>query len=90
MSNDEIKELIQLVVESGIAELEMQRGEDRVRIRRTIESARRGSFRAGHDRRDRAAQSPRHRRLAGRTNTSSNRQSSAPITTRPSPAIRLS
>jgi acetyl-CoA carboxylase biotin carboxyl carrier protein len=39
MSNDEIKELIQLVVESGIAELEVQRGEDRVRIRRTIESA---------------------------------------------------
>ena len=39
MSNDEIKELIQLVVESGIAELEVQRGEDRVRIRRSIESA---------------------------------------------------
>jgi acetyl-CoA carboxylase biotin carboxyl carrier protein len=38
MSNDEIKELIQLVVESGIAELEVQRGEDRVRIRRTVES----------------------------------------------------
>lgn len=37
MSNDEIRELIQLVVESGIAELELQRGEDRVRIRRTIE-----------------------------------------------------
>jgi acetyl-CoA carboxylase biotin carboxyl carrier protein len=39
MSNEEIKELIQLVVESGIAELEVQRGEDRVRIRRSIESA---------------------------------------------------
>src|ERR1700733_1993968 len=37
MSNDEIKELIQLVVESGIAELEVQRGPDRVRIRRTLE-----------------------------------------------------
>jgi acetyl-CoA carboxylase biotin carboxyl carrier protein len=37
MSNDEIKELIQLVVESGVAELEVQRGEDRVRIRRTLE-----------------------------------------------------
>jgi acetyl-CoA carboxylase biotin carboxyl carrier protein len=37
MSNDEIKELIQLVVESGVAELEVQRGEDRVRIRRTME-----------------------------------------------------
>ena len=39
MSNDEIRELIQLVVESGIAELEVQRGEDRVRIRRTTEAA---------------------------------------------------
>jgi acetyl-CoA carboxylase biotin carboxyl carrier protein len=39
MSNDEIRELIQLVVESGIAELEVQRGEDRVRIRRTVEAA---------------------------------------------------
>jgi len=38
MSNDEIRELIQLVVESGIAELEVERGEDRVRIRRTFES----------------------------------------------------
>jgi acetyl-CoA carboxylase biotin carboxyl carrier protein len=37
MSIDEIRELIQLVVESGVAELEVQRGEDRVRIRRTIE-----------------------------------------------------
>lgn len=39
MSNEEIKELIQLVVESGIAELELERGGDRVRIRRTIEAA---------------------------------------------------
>jgi acetyl-CoA carboxylase biotin carboxyl carrier protein len=39
MSNDEIKELIQLVVESGIAELEVQRGDARVRIRRTLEPA---------------------------------------------------
>jgi acetyl-CoA carboxylase biotin carboxyl carrier protein len=38
MSNDEIRELIQLVVESGIAELEVERGDARVRIRRTIES----------------------------------------------------
>jgi acetyl-CoA carboxylase biotin carboxyl carrier protein len=37
MSNDEIRELIQLVVESGIAELELQRGDTRVRIRRTLE-----------------------------------------------------
>jgi len=37
MSHDEIKALIQLVVESGIAELEVERGEDRVRIRRALE-----------------------------------------------------
>ena len=36
MSNDEIKELIQLVMDSGIAELELQRGDNRVRIRRSI------------------------------------------------------
>ena len=36
MSNDEIKELIKLVVDSGIAELELQRGENRVRIRRSM------------------------------------------------------
>jgi len=35
MSNDEIKELIQLVLDTGIAELEVERGETRVRIRRT-------------------------------------------------------
>jgi acetyl-CoA carboxylase biotin carboxyl carrier protein len=35
MSNDEIKQLVQLVIDSGIAELEVQRGQDRVRIRRT-------------------------------------------------------
>lgn len=37
MSNDEIRELIQLVMESGIAELELERSGDRVRIRRTPE-----------------------------------------------------
>jgi acetyl-CoA carboxylase biotin carboxyl carrier protein len=36
MSNDEIKELIQLVMDSGIAELELQRGDNRVRIRRSM------------------------------------------------------
>jgi acetyl-CoA carboxylase biotin carboxyl carrier protein len=35
MTIDEIKELIHLVKESGIAELEVQRGEDRVRIQRS-------------------------------------------------------
>ena len=38
MSNEEIRELIQLVIESGVAEIEVQRGEDRVRIRRTLGS----------------------------------------------------
>ena len=37
MTNEEIKELIQLVVESGIAELELERSGDRVRIRRTVD-----------------------------------------------------
>ena len=36
MSNDEIRELVQLVVDSGVAEIEVQRGGDRVRIRRTV------------------------------------------------------
>jgi acetyl-CoA carboxylase biotin carboxyl carrier protein len=34
MTLDEIRELIQLVSETGVAELELQRGENRVRIRR--------------------------------------------------------
>jgi acetyl-CoA carboxylase biotin carboxyl carrier protein len=38
MSNEEIKELVQLVVESGIAEIEVHRGNSRVRIRRTHET----------------------------------------------------
>jgi acetyl-CoA carboxylase biotin carboxyl carrier protein len=33
MTNDEIRELIQLAMETGVAELEVQRGENRVRIR---------------------------------------------------------
>ena len=33
---DEIRELIQLVSETGVAELEVQRGENRVRIRRSF------------------------------------------------------
>jgi len=36
MTIDEIKELIQLIVDSGVAEIEVQRGENRVRIRRTF------------------------------------------------------
>ncbi len=34
MTLDEIRELIQLVTDTGVAELEVQRGENRVRIRR--------------------------------------------------------
>src|SRR5574341_1684867 len=36
MTFDEIRELIKLVTETGVAELELQRGEDRVRIRRSL------------------------------------------------------
>ena len=36
MTNDEIRELIQLVSETGVAELEVQRGDSRVRIRLSL------------------------------------------------------
>ena len=36
MTNDEIRELIQLATETGVAELEVQRGENRVRIRTSL------------------------------------------------------
>ena len=39
MSIEEIKELIQVANDTGIAELEVQRGEDRVRIRRLVQAA---------------------------------------------------
>ncbi|MCU0246073.1 MAG: acetyl-CoA carboxylase biotin carboxyl carrier protein [Bryobacter sp.] len=35
MTNEEIKELIRIAHETGVAELEVQRGDNRVRIRRT-------------------------------------------------------
>jgi acetyl-CoA carboxylase biotin carboxyl carrier protein len=38
MTNDEIRELIRLVSETGVAELEVQRGENRVRIRQAFAS----------------------------------------------------
>jgi acetyl-CoA carboxylase biotin carboxyl carrier protein len=44
MSNDEIRELVQLVIESGVAEIEVQRGENRVRIRRTVGTRQEVSF----------------------------------------------
>jgi acetyl-CoA carboxylase biotin carboxyl carrier protein len=36
MTNEEIRELIQIVSDTGVAELEVQRGDNRVRIRRTF------------------------------------------------------
>ena len=42
MTIEEIRELISVVNESGIAELEVQRGENRVRIRRTQRELRAG------------------------------------------------
>jgi len=39
MTFEEIKELIQLVLDTGVAELEVARGDDRVRIRRNAETA---------------------------------------------------
>src|SRR5580693_1097478 len=38
MSNEEIRDLVQLVIESGVAEIEVQRGDNRVRIRRVVGS----------------------------------------------------
>jgi acetyl-CoA carboxylase biotin carboxyl carrier protein len=38
MTLDEIRELIRLVTDTGVAELEVQHGEDRVRIRRAYNS----------------------------------------------------
>jgi acetyl-CoA carboxylase biotin carboxyl carrier protein len=39
MTADEIRELIRMAVEEGVAELEVQRGENRVRIRRHVPTA---------------------------------------------------
>ncbi|MBI3209780.1 MAG: acetyl-CoA carboxylase biotin carboxyl carrier protein [Candidatus Solibacter usitatus] len=36
MTTEEIKEIIQILMESGVAELEVQRGENRVRVRRSV------------------------------------------------------
>jgi acetyl-CoA carboxylase biotin carboxyl carrier protein len=38
MTLEEIRELIKIVTETGIAELELQRGENRVRIRRNLDA----------------------------------------------------
>jgi acetyl-CoA carboxylase biotin carboxyl carrier protein len=39
MTNEEIKELLQIFNDSGVGELELQRGRDRLRIRRAGESS---------------------------------------------------
>src|SRR5215472_1423246 len=39
MTADEIRELIRMAAEEGVAELEVQRGDNRVRIRRYVASA---------------------------------------------------
>ncbi len=36
MTNQEIKELLQIFAESGVAEMEVQRGENRLRLRRAL------------------------------------------------------
>src|SRR5437879_3041078 len=38
ISNEDIRELVRLCVDSEVAEIEVQRGHNRVRIRRTLES----------------------------------------------------
>jgi acetyl-CoA carboxylase biotin carboxyl carrier protein len=39
ISNEDIRELVRLCVDSEVAEIEVQRGHNRVRIRRTLESS---------------------------------------------------
>ena len=39
MTIDEIKELLRIFNESGVGELELQRGKDRLRVRRTVSDA---------------------------------------------------
>jgi acetyl-CoA carboxylase biotin carboxyl carrier protein len=47
MSNEEIRELLQIFNESGVGELELQRGQDRLRIRRSGEGLSSFSFAPG-------------------------------------------
>jgi acetyl-CoA carboxylase biotin carboxyl carrier protein len=39
ISNEDVKELVRLCVDSQVAEIELQRGHNRVKIRRTLESS---------------------------------------------------
>ncbi len=47
MTNEEIKELLRIFNESGVGELEVQRGRDRLRIRKASEAASASGFSAG-------------------------------------------
>ncbi|MDP9054735.1 MAG: acetyl-CoA carboxylase biotin carboxyl carrier protein [Acidobacteriota bacterium] len=58
MNIDEIRELIQLLSDSGMAELEVQRGDNRVRIRKSVESLTGGSELVVHTTRAAAPLSP--------------------------------
>ncbi len=49
MTNDEIRELIRLAAETGVAELEVQRGDNRVRIRHSFGSSASASSSASAD-----------------------------------------
>ena len=50
MSNDEIKELVQIFIESGVAELELKRGENSLRLRQKLWSgAHHGAGVSPHD-----------------------------------------
>ena len=51
ISNDDIREIVRLCVESQVAEIEVQRGDNRVRIRRTLDLP-------AHGQREPQAQSP--------------------------------
>jgi len=49
MTNEEIKELLRIFNDSGVGELEVQRGRDRLRIRRSGEPVAGPSVAASHD-----------------------------------------
>jgi len=65
MTVDEIRELINLASETGIAELEVQRGENRVRIRRAGFAAPQEMFLAPHSVPSRRAAARRALQRAG-------------------------
>ena len=98
MTNEEIKELLQIFNESGVAEMEVQRGENRLRLRRApttqelaVPRRRRSAATLTAPRLRRPPrQRPRKRRQRTPTTRWSNRPSSEPITMPPRPAPRRS